>query len=176
MTKVLRPAQPCPCTSGQRYDECCRPLHRGEAAATAVRLMRSRFSAFAIGDVDYLDATQHPEHVDQARPREERRRSLSAFCRSARFPGLQIVDSLEAPRAAPDGDGDGDGDGQGDAFVLFVARVFVGGRDQRFMECSRFRRHEGAWRYLDGDLEADRRIFAGIGSIQAFSTRAQTIA
>lgn len=53
-------AKPCPCLSGLPYDECCAPLHRGDArAATAEQLMRSRFSAFAVGDADYLIATWH---------------------------------------------------------------------------------------------------------------------
>ncbi|MGY6497309.1 MAG: YchJ family protein [Microcella sp.] len=51
----------CPCLSGLAYDECCGRLHRGEArAATAAQLMRSRFSAFAVGDADYLLASWHP--------------------------------------------------------------------------------------------------------------------
>lgn len=51
----------CPCLSGLPYDECCGPLHRHDAAApTAERLMRSRYSAFAVGDADYLLATWHP--------------------------------------------------------------------------------------------------------------------
>jgi SEC-C motif-containing protein len=44
------PNRPCPCGSAQPYAECCARLHRGEAtAATAELLMRSRFSAFAVG-------------------------------------------------------------------------------------------------------------------------------
>jgi SEC-C motif-containing protein len=40
---------------------CCGPLHRGKAtAATAEQLMRSRYSAFAVGDADYILATWHP--------------------------------------------------------------------------------------------------------------------
>lgn len=36
-------------------------FHRGEAAApTALRLMRSRYSAFAVGDQQYLLDTWHP--------------------------------------------------------------------------------------------------------------------
>lgn len=35
-------------------------LHHGRAAPTAERLMRSRFSACAIGDAAYLLATWHP--------------------------------------------------------------------------------------------------------------------
>lgn len=51
----------CPCLCGLPYSECCEPLHRGEThAPTAEHLMRSRFSAFAVGDADYLLATWHP--------------------------------------------------------------------------------------------------------------------
>lgn len=50
----------CPCLSGLPYDECCALLHRGDAhASTAEQLMRSRFSAFAVGDADYLRASWH---------------------------------------------------------------------------------------------------------------------
>ncbi|RFA13352.1 hypothetical protein B7R21_08305 [Subtercola boreus] len=51
----------CPCLSGNTYGECCRPFHAGEQQApTAERLMRSRYSAFAVGDATYLLATWHP--------------------------------------------------------------------------------------------------------------------
>lgn len=51
----------CPCLSGLAYDQCCGRLHSGTAVAqTAEQLMRSRFSAFAVGDPDYLLATWHP--------------------------------------------------------------------------------------------------------------------
>ncbi|WP_439563835.1 YchJ family protein [Microcella sp.] len=51
----------CPCLSGLPYAECCEPPHRGDAVAPmAEALMRSRFSAFAVGDAAYLLATWHP--------------------------------------------------------------------------------------------------------------------
>ena len=51
----------CPCLSGLTYDACCGPLHAGTSSAqTAEQLMRSRYSAFAVGDTDYLSATWHP--------------------------------------------------------------------------------------------------------------------
>lgn len=51
----------CPCLSGLSYEECCGRLLHGDApAATAEQLMRSRFSAFAVADADYLLATWHP--------------------------------------------------------------------------------------------------------------------
>lgn len=51
----------CPCLSGLTYDGCCGTLHAGSAhAQTAEQLMRSRYSAFAVGDPAYLLATWHP--------------------------------------------------------------------------------------------------------------------
>lgn len=55
----------CPCGSGEPYASCCGPLHRGRVtglatAPTAERLMRSRYSAFAVGDAAYLTLTWHP--------------------------------------------------------------------------------------------------------------------
>lgn len=50
----------CPCGTGLPYAGCCRRLHTGEApAATAEQLMRSRYSAFAVGDAAYLLRTWH---------------------------------------------------------------------------------------------------------------------
>lgn len=52
---------PCPCGTGLRYDLCCGRLHRGAAIAeTPVELMRSRYSAYALGHLDYVLATWHP--------------------------------------------------------------------------------------------------------------------
>lgn len=51
----------CPCGRPEPYTACCGPYHRGEATApTPERLMRSRFSAFAVGDRAYLLRTWHP--------------------------------------------------------------------------------------------------------------------
>ena len=50
----------CPCLSGLPYAECCGLFHAGAAAPTAESLMRSRFSAFAVGDANYLLSTWHP--------------------------------------------------------------------------------------------------------------------
>ncbi len=55
----------CLCGSGLPYAACCGELHHGRrsggaTAPTAERLMRSRFSAFALSDAAYLLATWHP--------------------------------------------------------------------------------------------------------------------
>ncbi|MEJ5946456.1 YchJ family metal-binding protein [Pseudokineococcus basanitobsidens] len=52
---------PCPCGWGETYGRCCGRLHREEAqASTAEALMRSRYSAFAVGDAEHLLRTWHP--------------------------------------------------------------------------------------------------------------------
>lgn len=51
----------CYCLSGDTYVDCCGRFHLTDATApTAERLMRSRYSAFVVGNTDYLLATYHP--------------------------------------------------------------------------------------------------------------------
>ena len=51
----------CPCYSGKLYENCCKPFHSGEKhTPTAEALMRSRFSAFAIPNGEYLMETTLP--------------------------------------------------------------------------------------------------------------------
>lgn len=49
----------CPCGTGETYGACCGRFHAGAPAPTAEALMRSRFTAFAANDADYLLATWH---------------------------------------------------------------------------------------------------------------------
>jgi len=50
----------CPCGPGDDYESCCGRLHAGAHAPAAESLMRSRYSAFALGDAGYLLHTWHP--------------------------------------------------------------------------------------------------------------------
>ena len=50
----------CPCCSGKEYINCCEPLHREvKIADSPEQLMRSRYTAFAKVEVDYLLKTAH---------------------------------------------------------------------------------------------------------------------
>jgi SEC-C motif-containing protein len=130
-------ADPCPCGGG-RYAECCAPFHRGDEPPDAERLMRSRYSAFVLADLDYLWRTLHPDHDDRERARDEWAKELAAGLGSLRYRRLRILD-----RAEPDGDGV--------AQVLFHVTLSAGRRDASFAELSYFA-HDGAgWRYLVGE-------------------------
>ena len=77
----------CPC-GGRSYGLCCGPLHRGERRAdTAEQLMRSGYSAFARGEVDYLIAT----HPQPGLSESERRLALGHACRQTRWLGLTVL-------------------------------------------------------------------------------------
>jgi SEC-C motif-containing protein len=134
----MPPAPPCPCCSGLRYRECCAPFHKGEAEPPdAERLMRSRYSAFALRDAAYLWKTLHPDHSDRARPQEQYLREVRAHAQGHQYPKLVVMD-----RQPPDA--------SGLARVLFFAKVFEKGKEQSFVERSDFRHDGTGWRYLSG--------------------------
>lgn len=55
----------CPCGSTKSLDKCCGRLHSGKAyAKTPKQLMRSRYSAYALGGLgEYLIRTWHPKMI-----------------------------------------------------------------------------------------------------------------
>jgi SEC-C motif-containing protein len=123
---------PCPCGLPGDYAQCCGPLHAGAPAATAERLMRSRYSAYVRGDEAYLLATWHTS----TRP--------VALGLAAQQPAPTWL-GLDVKRHAQDGDR---------AVVEFVARLrHGGGKAQRMHEVSRFVREDGRWYYVDGDID-----------------------
>ena len=125
----------CPCCSGKRYAVCCRPYHQGAEPPDCPALVRSRFAAYALKDIDYLARTLHPEHPDRKRSREELTRELRVICKALKFVRLQIL---------------ADEPGVDAARVLFLAEIFDSGKERSFVELSSFQRAEGGYRYLSG--------------------------
>lgn len=127
-------AQACPCGQTDRrqrplaYATCCQPWHLGGTAPTPEALMRSRYSAFVLGLVDYLKATWHPS----TRPAD-----------LTLEPGLQWLGlQVKSVRLLDHSHGE----------VAFVARSRLAGRGHRLQETSRFVREDGHWYYVDGDV------------------------
>lgn len=121
---------PCPCDSEQPYGECCGPWHiglsQGVHASTPQALMRSRYSAYALGQIDYLLATWH---VSTAPGELE--------LGPVKWLGLEVRDFETS----------------GDSGVVeFVARYRVDGRAERMHETSRFVRQDERWYYIDGQF------------------------
>lgn len=124
---------PCPCGSNKRLPACCGAFHAGTATArTAKQLMRSRYSAFALGGLgDYLLQTWHPT----TRP------PLSAADMGAAdtdWVKLDIVGSHQQGNTAT---------------VEFKAYWRdADGHMQLHHEHSRFVRQDGRWFYVDAEL------------------------
>ena len=117
----------CPCGSGTPYVGCCGRLHRGEAAETAVLLMRARYAAFVVGDDTYLFRTWHP----RTRPDDVTVPADRTWSR---------LDVLATDRGGPD---------DSDGVVEFAAHYVAGGRPGVQHEVSRFERRRGVWVYVD---------------------------
>jgi SEC-C motif-containing protein len=129
---VLPTPTRCPCLSGLPYAECCGPLHRGERSApTAEALMRSRYSAFAVGDAAYLRGTWHPSTrpADLDLDPEVHWRRLDVLATAAGGP-FDTAGTVEFRATYRDARGAG-----------------------TLHEVSRFVREDGAWSYLDGSVD-----------------------
>ena len=88
--------------------------------------MRSRYSAYGLGLLDYLLATWH----------------ASSSPGDLELPPVKWL-GLEVRHAQAAGDA---------GVVEFVARCKEGGRAQRLHETSRFVREDGRWYYIDGQM------------------------
>ncbi|NGX55499.1 MAG: hypothetical protein KR126chlam2_01134 [Chlamydiae bacterium] len=127
----------CSCHSEKPYEKCCAPYHAGTLLPpTASALMRSRYSGYALGKVDYILDTTHPDHPDNRIPIAQRRKQIEAFCQQTRFEGLEILSSE---------------DGEPYSYVIFRAILSQNGVDGSFTERSQFAKVKGRWLYLKGE-------------------------
>ncbi len=124
---------PCPCGSGKAYDACCGPLHAGtQTAVSAVALMRSRYSAYANGEIAYLTDSLHPEHRDDHDPAATQR-----WAEHSDWIKLEVVSVDEQGN---------------DGKVEFIATYREKGVIQSHHEVGEFKCLDGRWYYVDGKL------------------------
>ncbi|GAB3960218.1 YchJ family metal-binding protein [Actinoallomurus acanthiterrae] len=121
------PGARCFCGLPAPYDDCCGRFHRGDMKPpTAERLMRSRFSAFCVGDESYLLRTWHPStrppHID--------------FDESLRWQRLEVLRTAGGSYLDTDGT------------VHFRAHYIQRNRPGLMEEHSRFVLEDGAWSYV----------------------------
>lgn len=127
----------CPCYSGKDYQECCQPFHQGKLPSTALELMRSRYSAYAMGLCQYLIDTTHPEHPNYKKDPKRWIKDIQIFSTKTTFDNLEILEFI---------------DGQDVAYVTFKASLHQGAHDASFTEKSLFHKVNGKWLYLSGEV------------------------
>ena len=120
--------QPCPCGSGKKYKKCCGIYHKGVNPKDPLTLMKSRFSAFAIGKIDYIIKTStFQKDFDD----------LKSFSDNCSFKQLKILQVIEE---------------EIEAFVTFEAIIFCQDQDNSFIEKSRFIKQNNKWYYESGEI------------------------
>jgi SEC-C motif domain protein len=138
MTKQS-PNMLCPCHSGIKYKKCCRSLHQKQKIDDPVRLMRSRYSAYVMKNLEYIEATMHPDsnHLEESIPKW--RAGIIYFANTTDFIGLEILDSELSL------------DDLSTGWVTFHAITANDGEDTSYIERSLFKKVDGQWLYLHAD-------------------------
>ncbi|MBD1554211.1 YchJ family protein [Pseudomonas sp. C2L12B] len=144
---------PCPCGSGDLLEACCGRFHARAGAPDAQTLMRSRYSAYVLGNVDYLVATTLP-----AQQPGLDRQAMAGWSASATWLGLE-VHSTQTLGGKPE-----------HAFVSFTARWHDATGEHSHHERSAFVQQTGQWYFIDPNvpLQAGRNDPCPCGSGQKF--------
>lgn len=119
----------CFCGANSSFEECCQIYLSGtQHAPTAETLMRSRYSAYATGNADYLVATTH-----SSTRKLHKKIAILEWSKSNHWIKLEVLYSTETT-------------------VKFIAYYLdYRGIDQVHEELSTFVFENGKWYYVDGE-------------------------
>ena len=129
--KKVSPNSPCPCGSQNKYKKCCQVYHKGAKPKTALLLMKSRYSAYAVSNGSYIVKTTHSNNADYTSHTKEWEEIIVTFCKSTEFLGLEILEFKEFAK---------------EAFVTFKAKLSTGDMTEQ----SRFLKVDDMWLYESG--------------------------
>jgi SEC-C motif-containing protein len=126
----------CPCGSGLSYEECCGPYISGaKNPPTAEALMRSRYTAYVVHDIDYIITT-----CVSGGSADIDRRETKAWSEQSTWLGLKIT--------AVEQGGVNDTEGT----VEFEASYERNGLKDLHHERGRFKKQGDRWMYEDGSV------------------------
>lgn len=125
----------CPCGSGRDFDLCCGPYLEGKAfPPTAEALMRSRYTAYATHNIDYIVSTcGTSEGIDVEGTRH--------WSESSKWMGLTIHGVEKG----------GENDTEGT--VDFTADYIMDGLRDKHRESAHFAKKDGRWLYEEGEVK-----------------------
>ena len=120
----------CPCGSGEALEECCGGIIAGRRKAeTAEQLMRSRYTAYVVKNVDHLVQTTHPSVRS-----DDLADSIRRWMRQVEWLKLHVI-TAEADR------------------VEFMAEYLTDTAPGRHHECSVFEKVDGDWYYVGEEFD-----------------------
>ncbi|NLE86946.1 MAG: YchJ family protein [Myxococcales bacterium] len=125
----------CPCGKGESLETCCGPFLAGQKKPrSAEELMRSRYTAFTQGDVDYILKTHDPDTVHQVD-----RESTEQWAKQSEWLGFEL---LSVQGGTPE---------EFQGTIEFVARYRLKGAQLEHRERATFRRQDDTWFFVDGE-------------------------
>jgi len=123
----------CYCKSGLSFSDCCEPiLNMDQLAPTALSLMRSRYSAYCLGDINYLKSTTY-DYVWS----DEELKYIQNWADNSLWQHLEIIDFS-------------------DDMVEFKAYYIFENRQHLHHERSLFKKVNNMWKYVDGEIYEDK--------------------
>ncbi len=125
----------CPCNSLKNYNDCCEKAHSDiNSVKTAEALMRSRYSAFVLANIDYLQKSHHTT----TRPNKREKREIEAWAKAVDWIKLEILNTINGTQEDTKGT------------VEFKAFYMENGQMGVIHENSNFKKENGLWMYVDG--------------------------
>ena len=135
MEKTL--IEKCYCKSGKSFNHCCHPILRiDHIPNTALELMRSRYSAYCVGDVNYLQATTH-DHTWN----DDELKFIQDWADNSFWQHLEIVQHTED-------------------MVEFKAYYIFKNTQHLHHEKSTFKKINDMYKYIDGEVYEDKVHFS----------------
>ena len=130
----------CPCGSTLSYDQCCEPFIRGTISpATAEQLMRSRYTAYAKNEVNYILTSTHPEKRKQC---DEK--AIRTWSQNSVWNGLEILGKNKGEEQDSEGT------------VEFIAHFIENRIKQNLHENALFKKVDNQWYYIDSEVIAQK--------------------
>lgn len=139
----------CPCGTGLAYADCCQPFHQQKAKPpTAEKLMRSRYSAYVVGEIDHIERTNSPggrESFD--------RESATTWSKTSQWLSLEILSTKDGKETDQTGE------------VEFNAHYERDGKREKHYEVGIFEKIDSTWFYKDAksNQEPIRRTAPKVG-------------
>jgi len=122
----------CPCGLNKNFETCCSEIINGNTAATAEQLMRSRYSAYATNNVQYIFDT-----YESASREEQCLDDIALWAKQCKWIALNVISTSTNGNKAT---------------VEFSAKYLQKSKLYQLHENSRFIKTDGNWYYLDGDI------------------------
>ena len=127
----------CPCGSGKKYADCCKPIIDGtQKAATAETLMRARYSAYVAQKIDFIvDSCEEGEGIA-----EIDKKATEEWSKNSKWHGLTILNTEKGTENDDEGT------------VEFTADYTLKQMRDSHHEIAAFKKVNGEWKYVAGNI------------------------